>query len=483
MDRTVSKIINQLNDWKEWKSAQTVMIAVSGGVDSVVLLDAIHQINQMNAQPKKLIIAHFNHNLRVESKIDADFTISLAKKYEVIYYVRSWDNPATRNIEAAAREARYQFFADIILNDQVDLLLTGHHLNDLAETVLMRLTRGTSLKGLRGIEPNYRRLLLTSEHKPVHVTVMRPLLSIPKSELFDYANRNQLTHVEDSTNLDTKFFRNRIRHQILPIFENENPNFLENMMVLQEQLQASYQVHYAAYLKDEPMLLMYSEQLKWVFYVPAFAALDENKRKVYLSIFFEERLVDDIPNYTKEAIDRIDQLIVNDRLPNSSFQLNDLWTARREYDFIYIQPKQEVELSSLNHMIHINQLNHWYAISSHEQVGLFDERYFSTSQILEMDYHLRLFIKKDQLRGFYLRHRHDGDRLALNNGQGEIFHKKVNRFMIDNKIPLKERNQLWLLCDRNNEVISIVGKIASRNYRFRHPAAETYLFLYRKTQD
>ncbi|MGX7074796.1 tRNA lysidine(34) synthetase TilS [Globicatella sanguinis] len=483
MEKTIVKVKNQLDAWKEWQQAKVVLLAVSGGVDSVVLLDIIYKLNQELARPKKIVLAHFNHHLRQESDIDANVAKTLAEKHQIIYYVKSWENPATKNVEAAARDARYQFFAEIIEKEAVDILLTGHHLNDLAETVLMRLTRGTSLKGLRGIEANYRRLLMTVDQRPVYVQMMRPLLTIAKTELYDYAAEHDLEFVEDASNQDTKYFRNRIRHQILPVLEQENPNFLENMLALQEQLQASYSVHYANYLKREPMLLMYSEKLRWVLYVPAFVELEENQRKVFLALFFEERLVEDIPTYTKEAIDRVDQVIMNDRLPNSSFQLNENWVVRREYDFIYIQPKEEEKQLDQKLSVQIKHLNHWHIISEKEQIGLFDERYFSTSQVLEMDYSLRLYLKTDQLPGFYVRHRKDGDRLALNDGHGDIFHKKVSRYMIDNKIPLNDRNQMWLLCDRQEEVIAIIGHISSRNYRHRHPAAESYLFLYRKMQD
>lgn len=483
LETIVTKVKQQLDQWSEWSKASVVMIALSGGVDSVVLLNTIYQINQELEKPKRLILAHFNHRLRKESIDDALFVKKLANKYDVIYYVREWEEPADKNIEASAREARYQFMADIVERESVDVLMTGHHLNDLAETILMRLTRGASLRALRGIDANYRRLILTNNQKAIHVQILRPLISIDKQSLYDYAHQEKLEYVEDLSNLDTKYFRNRIRHQMIPLLEGENPNFLENMLLLQEQLQASYHVHYASYLLDEPKLLMHSQSLHWVLYVPEFSRLEDDKRKLYLTIFFEERLIEDIFNYAKESIDRLDQMILNDRLPNSNFQLNDHWVARREYDYIYIQPKGEIKETKSDHLVHINQLNHWHTLTENEQVGLFDERYYSTAQVLEMDYHLRLYLKNTQLRGFYLRHRKDGDKLELNDGNGDVFHKKVSRFMIDQKLPLNERDKIWILCDEKDEIISIVEHLASRNYRQRHPEAETYLFLYRKTQD
>ncbi|MBS4461545.1 tRNA lysidine(34) synthetase TilS [Aerococcaceae bacterium zg-B36] len=483
MEKFIQRINQQLEQWNEWITSNTILLAISGGVDSTVLLDVMVEINAQLKEPKRLIVAHFNHNLRQLSSRDAEFVKQIAETHGLIYYSHNWANPASKNIEANARDARYAFFAEIIEREAVDILMTGHHLNDLAETVMMRMIRGTSLRGLRGIEPNYRRLLMTTEKRAVHVQMMRPFLKISKEEIQQYAQERDIQFIEDETNQDDKFLRNRVRQRLLPIFMEENPNFLVNMLALQEQLQASYRVHYASYLQAEPMLLMYSQAYKWVLYVPAFSELGVDKRRVYLTLFFEERLVEDIPTYTREAIDRIDQLIVNDRLPNSTFQLSEGWVARREYDFIYIHPKEMQDMTQVDFNIHINQLNHWHNLSETELVGLFDERYFSTAELLEMPYALRLYLKPHQLRGFYLRHRNEGDRLELNDGKGNVFHKKVSRYMIDQKIPMSEREQLWLLCDKKHEVISIVGHIASKHYRNRHPQAQSYVFLYRKLQD
>lgn len=484
MENLLNQVSQQLNKWPQWHQAKSFLLALSGGVDSVVLLDLLDKINRELDQPKRMIIAHFNHQLRPTSDQDAAFVRQLVRNRDYIYYVTSWDQPAQKNIEAAGRQARYQFFADIVDKEQVDILFTGHHLNDLAETILMRLTRGTSLRGLRGIEPNYRRILVTSQQKAVQVQVMRPLLAKKKEMLYDYAKLNHLAYVEDESNQDPKFFRNRIRSQVLPMLMQENNSFLENILVLQDQLQASYRVHYANYLQDEPRLLMYSDLMKWVLYVPEFAALSPDKRKVYLAIFCEERLVEDVPTYTKEAIDRIDALILNDRLPNSSFQLSEQWQVRREYDYIYIQPTVVKSPSNAQAIRHINQLNHWHRIGENEEIGLFDERYYSTADVLGMDYYLRLYLKPHQLRGFYLRHRKEGDRLVLNDGiSGGIFRKKVSRYMIDEKIPLKERDRKWLLCDELDQVVSIIEHISSRHYQQRHPQAGPYYFLYRRRKD
>lgn len=485
MAELMTIVSQELDKWPQWQQSSRILLAISGGLDSRVLLDLILKINQTLAQPKQIMLAHFNHRLRQEADQDAAFVRDLAQELGLPYFIKAWDQPAERNIEAQARQARYTFFADIIKQEEIDSLMTGHHLNDLAETVLMRLTRGTSLRGLGGIQANYVRHLTTSDHTMVQVQIMRPLLTVKKESLYHYAQQEDLIYLEDPSNYDDRYFRNRMRHQILPLLIQENPNFLENVLALQDQVQTSYRLHYHQYLMEEPHLLMYSDQMKWVLYVPALADLTVDKRKIYLTLFFEERLVEVVPTYTKEAIERLDAMIVNDRLPNASFQLNEEWEVRREYDYIYIQPKHMIVPAKGQEIRRIHQLNHWHQIDADHQAGLFDERYFSTAAVQAMDYHIRLYLTPDQLRGFYLRHRMAGDRLLLNDGpSGDVFHKKVSRLMIDHKVPTNDRDKLWILCDEKDQVLSVLGYIASRHYRYRHPQADPYLFLYRKrTQD
>lgn len=482
MVNVIEEIQLKLESLPEWQASQRVLVAVSGGVDSMVLLEALYTYNKTLPQPKTIIVAHFNHRLRQESDEEAICVKRTAERLGLIYVIQEWQTPAIRNIEASARQARYAFFAEVIRNEEISVLLTGHHLNDLVETMLMRLARGSSLKGMRGIDFAYQRILMTANLVPVSVHIVRPLLQLPKKDLYEYALQHHVVYCEDCSNQDTRFFRNRVRHQLLPLFEQENPHFLEQMLNLQEQLLLAYDVQFQQYMQIEPELLTYHPTEQWILYVPAFSKLNDSQRKVYLTLFFEERLVEYVPEYTKEAIFRLENLILNHRTPNAQFQLNEQWIVRREYDFIYIQESRET-YDVQDARIHIEQLNRWYTISETEKVGLFEAHVFSHAQMNEYTYKVRLMLRDYQLKGFHIRHRRSGDRLELNDGNGNIFHKKVSRYMIDQKIPSLERQKIWLLCDRYQEIIAIIGYINSRKYQIKMPEAQTYWLLYSKIQD
>ena len=130
-----------LNEWPEWFKSKRILLAVSGGIDSMVLLTIMLQINEQlpKEERKELIVAHFNHRLREDSDQDAQLVKEYSQKYKLTYFISHWDKPASVNVEASARDARYQFFGDVMVKTNSDTLMTAHHLNDLGETVLMRL--------------------------------------------------------------------------------------------------------------------------------------------------------------------------------------------------------------------------------------------------------------------------------------------------------------------------------------------------------
>lgn len=162
MEKLLRTVKAQLESWKEWQDAQTIVLAVSGGVDSMVLLRLMRDLLQLRQyQNRRLVVAHFNHRLRLSSHTDANLVKRIAEEYDLMYFSAEWEEPTEQNIEANAREARYLFFAEIMHAVEGDVLMTAHHLNDAAETFMMRLTRGTSLKGMRGIRGNYTRLFTT----------------------------------------------------------------------------------------------------------------------------------------------------------------------------------------------------------------------------------------------------------------------------------------------------------------------------------
>lgn len=191
----------------------TLIVAVSGGPDSVALLSLLLQTKRYN-----LIVAHFNHSLRgKDSDRDEVFVKSLAGKYKLPFVshklaVLSYAKQHKFNLEASAREQRYLFLEEARKKFKADLIVTGHTADDQAETILFNFLRGSGLDGLSGMETLNRKL-------------WRPLLSVTKSELLAYLKQHKLKFRLDRSNQSLEFSRNRLRLKVLPELEKVNPEF------------------------------------------------------------------------------------------------------------------------------------------------------------------------------------------------------------------------------------------------------------------
>jgi tRNA(Ile)-lysidine synthase len=172
------------------------VVAVSGGIDSMVLLDVLVKRPDLS-----LIVAHFDHGIRDESDKDRKLVQEIAKKHG-LQFVYDEGELGSDASESEARNARYEFLHKVRSNSGARAVVTAHHQDDLLETVIMNLIRGT---GRSGLSP-----LFTTDN------IQRPLLGFTKEQITEYANQNNLIWHEDSTNSDTKYLRNYIRHEIIP---------------------------------------------------------------------------------------------------------------------------------------------------------------------------------------------------------------------------------------------------------------------------
>ena len=210
----------------------TVIVAVSGGADSVTLL---HLLTRMRATwSLHLIVAHLDHGLRPDSAADARFVAGLAAGWALPLAAAELPPHAldqAGNLEAAARRARYQFLAQVAVNHQTGgqpvEIAVAHTANDQAETLLMNLIRGSGLDGLAAMQPARP---LSVEDRPVPaVRVVRPLLGVSRTDILDYLNRNGIPWREDPTNQDRTLIRNRVRHEILPRLAEINPQIVTSL--------------------------------------------------------------------------------------------------------------------------------------------------------------------------------------------------------------------------------------------------------------
>jgi tRNA(Ile)-lysidine synthase len=229
-----------------------VVVAVSGGADSVALLRALDAARHPRT-PIPLIIAHLNHQLRgPESDADEEFVADLhaqllAAGRPCLSLCRWRLDIAARaraegaNLEALARRERYRWLAEVARTHGMKWIATGHTANDQAETVLHRLLRGTGLRGLRGIAPR-------RELEP-GLTVIRPLLSATRAEIIAYLRELAQPYREDRTNTDLAYTRNRIRHELLPhLAERYNPAIVSVLARLAVQAEDAYRIEEAAAL-------------------------------------------------------------------------------------------------------------------------------------------------------------------------------------------------------------------------------------------
>ncbi len=225
MKQTARQIIlKQVADMAEgnalFSPGDRIIAAVSGGADSVALLDILSSLPCYTLQ---LVVAHLNHLLRGdESDADEQFVRNLASKYGLLCEsaridVKGFSKKEKISLEEAAREVRYRFLEDARIKHNASAIAVAHHANDQAETFLMRLIRGSGTAGLSSMSViNSRRII-------------RPLLKISASELKEYLNCSNLEFREDSTNSDRTFLRNSIRHDLLPRLSGYNPSIIQRL--------------------------------------------------------------------------------------------------------------------------------------------------------------------------------------------------------------------------------------------------------------
>ncbi|TVZ59487.1 tRNA(Ile)-lysidine synthase [Flavobacteriaceae bacterium MAR_2010_105] len=214
---------NHLDHNLSFLTKSKLLLAISGGLDSVVLTHLCHKLNL------NFSLAHCNFNLRAdESDADEAFVLQLAEDLELEVFIESFDtedyaNQHKLSTQMAARELRYHWFDDLANQLHFDYILTAHHADDNLETFLINLSRGTGLDGLTGIPE-------------INGNIVRPLLKFSREQIEAYATQNHIKWRDDSSNASTKYLRNKLRHEAIPVLKEINPQLLQNFTQTQEHL-------------------------------------------------------------------------------------------------------------------------------------------------------------------------------------------------------------------------------------------------------
>jgi len=223
------RIVQTINKYNMIKSGDKLVLAVSGGPDSIFMLDILNKIkNDCNGLDFEIVVCHVNHMIREEAEEDCNFVVNFCKNINVDCYVKKIDvkkyaNENKIGTEEAGRILRYAFFEEILEKTNANKIAIAHNKNDKTETIIMNLLRGTGISGLKGIEP-------VRDDKYI-----RPIIEIEREDIEKYCEDNKIEPRIDRTNFENIYTRNKIRNIVIPyIKENFNPNIVNTMNRLSE---------------------------------------------------------------------------------------------------------------------------------------------------------------------------------------------------------------------------------------------------------
>ncbi len=393
----------------------SIVVACSGGPDSMCLLDLVTKLkDELNLN---IIVAHVNHKLRSESEEEAKMVENYAKENNITFELLEITDYINGNFtEEDARKRRYNFFNEIIKKYQASALLTAHHGDDLIETILMRLTRGSNLSGYIGI----KEISQNENYK-----TLRPLLTITKDEIVNYLKENNVPYRLDKTNEELKHTRNRYRHIVLPFLKKENPKVHEKYLKFSKEL-IEYDNFVNTYIKDKKFIVDNSIVINKVS-----SEIDFIKRKCL------ELLIKDIQkkDYFDVSDEQMNNLMKLYNQSNKTIDLNNNYMGVNSYGKIYIKKKENKVLNEIVLDKDIKLEDYIFYYNSQDGDNSNSCIYLNTSEIT-------LPLK---IRGVL-----PGDKMKIKNLNGS---KKISDIFIDSKVPKDKRSTYPIVVDSKNTVL------------------------------
>lgn len=423
------------------KSGDKLLIACSGGVDSMALLSFFYHFRHYFEV--NLAVAHVDHMLRGEqSAQDRHFVEQACKEWAIPYYscaipIAEIHKKEGGNIQSICRKERYHFFETVMETHKLTKLVTAHHADDQLESMLMALTKASSLNGLKGILPS---------RKFHQFTVIRPFLMVTKDEIGEYLHSKGRLYREDPSNAKNNYTRNRFRHYVVPVLKEENP------------LVSRHAVHIAQQLLDDDSYLM---ELAEERFSKLFQKVDINCYKVKVSVLQKEplalqrRLILILLSYLYNDSNTIQSYALCTTIltlfstsdGSRALDLPENFIARRQYDDVVFEYKQQDLLTS-NQQI---ALNEWCVLGP---MRIYIGELARCDEELLQKYPHHFFTESSVSFPLFVRAPKQGDRILL---QGMQHQKKVSRVFIDDKIPLTKRASWPLLVDADDDLLAIVA--------------------------
>lgn len=388
-----------------------IIVAVSGGIDSMSLLDYLHKKNF------NLICVHFNHHKRKEAENEAKLVKDFCKEKNIkfLYYDIEIDGS---NFQARARNKRKVLLEQVAKKYKTPYIATAHHLDDLLETIIMKIIRGSNLLGYSGMD------MFTYHDSFVY---LKPFLFDQKQHLEKYAIENNIPYSQDFSNFEMDYLRNRVRLTIVPILKQENENLLSHIKQFSKQLKHSYRFLRANSLK-------YLKKTNDSIILASFKKLDKALQYDVICTLLEKHNI----NVNYRLVIRIKKLILKDK-PHGQYYLSNNYVLIKSYNKINIFNKNNLNNDYKELMYDIEDKKYsYYKVYNHKTNKKAD-----FSCVINYDDEKLAFPLK-------IRNKRIGDILSYSYGT-----KKLKKLFIDNKIDIDTRKKILFVVDSNDTIVYI----------------------------
>ena len=394
-----------------------IVVGVSTGPDSMCLLDLLQK------KTNKIVVCHINHNVRRESDREEIFLSSYCQKHNLIFETTKITSYQENNFENEARKKRYAFYEKILHKYHANKLFLAHHGDDLIETILMKIIRGSNIEGYAGIKKR-------SQRKDYQI--IRPLLTQSKEEILKYNRSHHIPYFIDSSNQDVNYTRNRYRKKILPLLKKEDQNIHQKFLKFSETL-LEYNDYIKKIIQKEIPTFYHNRTID----LNKFQHLDDFLKKNTLYFIMHDIYQNKNDIVTERHINNILKMLENKK-PNLTLNLPQNIIIVKEYDKLYIKNNTTKKSD--------------YKIELDDTL-FFENIVIKKVKATEKDDNSVCRINSSHIKEpLYFRNRKNSDYIILKNSNKK---KKIKEIFIEEKVPLSQRQNYPLLVDENDTIIWI----------------------------